>query len=328
MSHRFSRLTILVLAGLIPLAVALGWEQPTSASDGPLTCVDQIDESYQVPVTDPATHVDYPSTLEVDSAELDTTNPVDSSEQAPAGFIYLTVDMSSEPAQVQFGDPTWGDFYSNMAPLPAAALRYVTASGRSHVSTRVSVDTQASFANADGDDGLVDATYYFTIPVAHRNGTLEILPSRTSGMRYENFQGVETTTLATGGPTRIALHFPIPVAAAAKASATKTSSRDDPPFTTFASMLNFVTTILGASVGRPLSTSGFDGQGGDTSGVEGPSTSLTRDPRRVRPFKLRPASPQLLRLDLEVQNSFTANLTNAFTSTFSAVSRSRRLMVL
>jgi DNA-binding SARP family transcriptional activator len=244
-SHRFSRSTILVLAGLIPLAATLGWEQTTSASDGPLTSVDQIDQSYQVPVTDPATHVDYPSTLEVDSAELDTTNPVDSSEQAPAGFIYLTFDMSSEPAQVKFGDPTWGDFYSNMAPFPATALRYVTASGRSYVSTRVSVDTQASFANADGNDGLVDATYYFTIPIAHRNGTLEILPSRTSGMRYENFQGVETTTLVTGGPTRIPLHLPMPVAVAAKASTTKAPRSDSVPFTTFASMLNFVSTILG-----------------------------------------------------------------------------------
>ena len=202
--------------------------------------------SYQVSVTNPTTHVNYPSVLDVNGAELEWTNPSNSSAGAPKGLIFLTIDMSSGPVQSQFGDPTWGDFYSNMTPLPATALRYVTASGRSYVSTRIDVNTQASFANADGDDGLVDATYYFTIPVTDLTGTLEILPSRTSGMRYENFNGVGTTTLVTGGPVRVALHLPKPVAAVTKETPVKTpDTATNAPDTTFASMLNFVSTILG-----------------------------------------------------------------------------------
>ncbi|MHB8378579.1 MAG: hypothetical protein ACYDB2_01515 [Acidimicrobiales bacterium] len=246
MRRSFSRATALALAGLIPLTVALGWTLRAGASNVGQASVEQIDQSYQVSLTNPTTHVNYPSELDVNGAELEWTNPSNSSAGAPKGFIFLTIDMSSEPVQSQFGDTTWGDFYSNMTPLPATALRYVTASGRSYVSTRIDVDTQASFANADGDDGLVDATYYFTIPLTDLTGTLEILPSRTSGMRYENFNGVGTTTLVTGGPVRVALHLPKPMAAVTKKTPVKTpDTATASPYTTFASMLNLVSTILG-----------------------------------------------------------------------------------
>lgn len=242
----FSRSIVLTAAGLIQLTIALAWVQPTSASNVDLTSFDQIEQSYRIPVTDPTTHVNYPSTLQINDAELDSMDPNNLSAVAPKGLIFLTVDMSSGPVQSQFGDPTWGDFYSNMTPLPATALRYITATGRSYVSTRVDVNTQASFANADGDDGLVDATYYFAIPSTDLAGTLEILPSRTSGMRYENFDGVGITTLVTGGPVRVPLHFPKPVAAVTTKASIKTPRRvTAAPYTTFASMLNFASTILG-----------------------------------------------------------------------------------
>ena len=184
------------------MTAVLSSDPPSSAAGADLASVDQVDQSFRISVTNGKTHVDYPATLLVQGATLTTSDPSDSGASAPENSSYLTLEMSSEPVQNQFGDPTWGDFYSNMTPLPATALRYVTASGRSYVSTRIDVNTQASFANADGDDGLVDATYYFTIPIADLTGTLEILPSRTSGMRYENFKGVGTTTLVTGGPVR------------------------------------------------------------------------------------------------------------------------------
>jgi hypothetical protein len=206
-----ARVTPLLLVGLIQMTAILGSEPPSSAAGTDLTSVDQVDQSFRISVTNEETNVDYPATLLVEGATLTTSDPSDSGVSAPANSAYLTLNMSAEPVQNQYGNPAWGDFYSNLDPLPATALRYVTASGRSYVSTRVDVDTQASFANADGNDGLVDATYYFTIPLSARTGTFEILPSRTRGTRYENFQGVETTTLVTGGPTRIPLHLPMPV---------------------------------------------------------------------------------------------------------------------
>jgi hypothetical protein len=233
------------LLGLVGLSCISGLAQNANASNVDLESIDQIQRSFQIPITDP-TRVNYPSVVDVQSATLNSINPSDSSTVAPADSIYLILNLSSGPIQSQFGNPTWGDFYSNMAPLPATALRYVTTSGRSYVSTRIDVNTQASFANADGDDGLFDATYYFAIPSTELAGTLEILPSRTTGMRYENFDGVETTTLVTGGPVRVAMNFPKPVAVLTTTAPNKVPHGvTAAPYTTFAGMLNFASTVLG-----------------------------------------------------------------------------------
>ena len=62
-------------------------------------------------------------------------------------------------------------------------------------------------------------------------------------MQYENFQGIGTTTLVTGGPIRVALHFPKLATVVAKRPP-KQCPRS-PQYTTFTSLLNFVSTVLG-----------------------------------------------------------------------------------
>ena len=197
-------------------------------------------------MTDPTNHVDLPAALLVRSATLTTLNPEGARSVAPNGEIYLTLKASCGPIQSNFGNPMWGDFFSNAMPLPATALRYVTASGRSYVSTRFNVSTQASFANADGDDGLLDATYYFTVPITNRAGTLVIEPSRTEGVQYTNFDGGSPIPLVVGGPTKIALHFPAQLTATSSGNQFGSGPTSVPaPGTTFANLLNFVSALLG-----------------------------------------------------------------------------------
>lgn len=241
MKHSVSRTTLFILIGLTCIS---GSTHRSGASDVELNSIDQIDQSFRVSVND-SSDINYPAVLEVKGASLDSTDPSDSSKVASAGSIFLTLNLTASPARTQFGNANWGDFYSDMTPLPATALRYLTASGRSYVSTRIDINTQASFANADEDDGLVDATYYFTVPITNRSGTFEILPSRTSGMQYENFVGIGTTTLITGGPVRVALHFPKLATDIAKRPPANAPGVAAATYTTFASMLNFVSTILG-----------------------------------------------------------------------------------
>jgi DNA-binding SARP family transcriptional activator len=63
-------------------------------------------------------------------------------------------------------------------------------------------------SDPNGGEGLVDADYYFVVPIANRRGTLMISPTRTTGVEYTNFTGFSPVELKVGGPTRIALKFP------------------------------------------------------------------------------------------------------------------------
>jgi DNA-binding SARP family transcriptional activator len=236
-----------VVLGLTQLLSSQEWTQCAGAATSALTSVDQIDQSFQIPVTDSTTHVEYPSVLVVHSASLNTTPPKAIVGSGPRDFIFLILNLTSGPVQSQFGDATWGDFYSNMVPLPATAIRYITASGRSYVAKRIDPSSAGSFANADSDDGLVDATYFFTVPISNRSGTLEILPSRTFGTRYEDFDGVGATALVTGGPVKVTLRFPMRLTATPTSPVTRRQSASA-SYATFNSMLNFASMLLGVLI--------------------------------------------------------------------------------
>lgn len=190
------------------LVLSIGWVTPASASYLRQSAVDAIAQSYRIPITNPGNGVTIPSLLNVASATLDTTNPFNSRLQAPRGRIFLSLQMNSGPMQRKYGDPLWGDFFSGMTPLPATALRYVAASGRSYSVTRLHPVIPGSDPNGGVNDGLVAADYYFVVPITSRRGTLIISPTRTTGVEYTNFSGVPPVDLKVGGPTRVALRFP------------------------------------------------------------------------------------------------------------------------
>jgi DNA-binding SARP family transcriptional activator len=187
--------------------MSCAWVTPANATTAKEGAVDSIEQNYHIPIANPQDGTTIPSLLVVVSATLDTVGPINSL-LAPRGFIFLTMRMSSGPVQRNYGDPLWGDFFSGLKPMPASALRYVAASGRSYVATRANPISQTFNPNGSSDDGLVDATYFFTVPISNRRGTLVISPTHTTGVEYHNFTGFAPVVLDVGGPTKVALVFP------------------------------------------------------------------------------------------------------------------------
>jgi DNA-binding SARP family transcriptional activator len=205
-----------------------------------LTAIDTISQNYQIPVTNPEDGTTLPSVLIVTSATLDTNSPVNRNVHAANGQVFLSLQMSSGPIQRNDGSPLWGAFFSGLTPLPATALRYVTASGRRYLATRVNPINQTHNPNGTTDDGMVDATYYFTVPIKSRQGTLVIGPTHTTGMQFEGFVGGSPVLLNVGGPIRIALSFPKKLTATVP-----TPKRVAPaPGATFANLLNILATAM------------------------------------------------------------------------------------
>ena len=169
---------------------------------------EQISQSYSIPVTNPLTKINLPSILLVASAHIDTSLPDGSGVQAPKGFLYLTLQMSSGPIQRSTGDPLYGSFYSQLTPLPASALSYATSPTKSYPATRINPIDQANNPAASTDDSMVDATYFFTVPSTNRMGTVIIAPTQTMGTPYQGFTGGSPVELTIGGPTKIPVHLP------------------------------------------------------------------------------------------------------------------------
>jgi hypothetical protein len=229
---------------------SLAWGGSADASYVEYSALDQIAQSYEIPIINPSDGARYPSVLLVSSATLDTTNPDGSGVHAPRGKIYLSLQMSSGPIQYQLNQANSGSFFSGMTPLPATALRYVAASGRSYAVTRVNPVDQTNNPNGGADDGLVDATYYFTVPLANRQGTIIISPFHTIGSEYKGDWGGSLVQLNVGGPTKIALNFPRHLTATKQSTATSPSTSATTVaggnYTTFASALNLLSTLFAA----------------------------------------------------------------------------------
>ena len=227
------------------MAATLGATVTADASSIKKTAIDQIDQSFRISVTDPLNRTDLPAVLRVLDATLTTDDPSANSSSPPKGEIYLTVHLSCGPVHFQSATLGPGDFFSTMTPLPATALRYVTASGRGYVPTRIDPINQANNPYASNDNGLVDATYYFTVPITNRRGTFEILPSRTFGTQYEGYVAIGTATLDIGGPTKVTLQFPKKLTVTKLTPHHHGQATETGNGTMFASMLNFASMLLG-----------------------------------------------------------------------------------
>jgi hypothetical protein len=226
--------TISLVTCLAPKAVA-------SASSDRESAVDNISTTYAIPVVNSSDHASLPSIVLVQNAEINTVNPDGTMTLAPAGMIYLSLQASSGPVQNQYGDVNWGHFFLNMTPLPATAFSFVTASGHRYAVTRANPRSVSNDPSGTSDDGLFDATYYFTVPISTRSGRIVISSCRTIGTEFTGFQGGSPTQLIVGGPTPIAVSFPKDLTVtttppAARRSATTSSA----PGATAANFLNDV----------------------------------------------------------------------------------------
>jgi DNA-binding SARP family transcriptional activator len=215
------------------------------------SALEVISATYAIPIVNPSDGVSLPSILLVQSAELTSVNPSGTTTIAPAGKIFLTLQASSGPVQNQFGDANWGHFFLGMTPLSATAFSFVAASGHRYPVTRANPTGHSNYPNGTSDDGLFDATYYFTVPLSTRSGTVVISPSHTVGSEYTGFVGGALTQLKTGGPTYIAVSFPkeLTVTTSPPMATTATTSSTA---STGASFLNnigaFLALVIGAYV--------------------------------------------------------------------------------
>jgi DNA-binding SARP family transcriptional activator len=199
------RLTIIAAAvGLLTFVPSRSWIAGATIEQ---TDTEQIDQSFEVLVTNNADGVTLTNVMTAVSVTLDTLNPDGSGTSAPAGKIYLSLQVSSGPPQVPTSNPNWGHYFSNMTPVSGSAWRFVASSGINYVATRVNPVDQANNLNGSSDDGMVDATYYFTVPLSTRAGTVEFLPTRTLGVEYSGFVGAPPVVLDVGGPIKIPVRF-------------------------------------------------------------------------------------------------------------------------
>lgn len=196
------------LAIATTLSALVGFAPPSAgATVGHSFANEEIARSYLIPLTNPLTKLTLPSVLQVISAHLDSVRPDGSGDRATRGYLYLSLQMTSGPVQRASGSPLDGTFYSELTPLPASALSFVTSTATFPV-LRINPVAQANNPSAATSDGLVDATYYFTVPSSVRRGTVVITPSRTTGTPFVNFTGGSPVALNVGGPIRIPVDLP------------------------------------------------------------------------------------------------------------------------
>lgn len=210
-------------AVVVPIAgfCALRGTHFAGASSVRLTGDDQISTTYEIPISSPSTGVSIPNVLLVKSAHVDSLSPDGTHADAPRGSLYLSMKWSSRPASRTYGDPLWGAFFSGITPLPASSLAYISGS-QSYPASRVNPISQGANTDAETDDGLVNATYFFVVPESNRRGTVVISPTHSIGTQYTGFVGGDPTSLTIGGPTRIPISFP------AKLTRTETASPSTP----------------------------------------------------------------------------------------------------
>jgi DNA-binding SARP family transcriptional activator len=193
-------IAVATASGLTLTVAAYGSTAKESASD-------LIGKTYVVAVTSINTRTSMPAVFSVVGAELTTVCPDGSGTLAPQGKIYLWLDASSGPQQ---GTPAInkGEFFSGMTPLPASSMNFTAKSGHRYPATRANAVNQTYNPNANVDDGLLDATFYFTVPISTRTGVILISKSSMMGTPYTGFVGGSALLLTTAGPTSIPLAFP------------------------------------------------------------------------------------------------------------------------
>ena len=171
------------------------------------TASEQINQQFFISVTNPVDGATLPSVVMVESLNLDTADSRQNDAPAPPGTIFLTLQATSGPPQHSFGQADNGHFFSNMTPLAASAITFTSRAGHVFDSFRSDAVNQTSNPNSASQDGLVDATYSFVVPISTHSGLLTIHATSTRGVEYKGFVGGSPTQLDIGGPTSIPISF-------------------------------------------------------------------------------------------------------------------------
>jgi DNA-binding SARP family transcriptional activator len=183
-------------------------ETPSDAGITQQSSIDQINEEFTLQVTNPADGVTLPSTVFVKDARLSTTSFAGDSMPASMGGIYLSFGTATSPAQDEYGQVNSGHFFSTMTPLAPTAITFTSRAGRRYVAKESNPANQTNNPNASSDNGLLDATYWFLVPITTRSGVISIGPTTTEGVEFHGFVGQATTPLHIDGPISFRVAFP------------------------------------------------------------------------------------------------------------------------
>lgn len=193
---------------LITTCLWITLEIPSGAVIAQRSSIDQINEVFTIQITNPSDGVTLPSTVFVKDAGLSTTSYAGISTHAPKGEIYLSFGAETSPEEDQYGQADSGHFFSTMTPLAPSDVTFTSGAGGQYVAKESNPLNQANNPNASSDNGLLDATYWFLVPVNTRTGVISIGPGTTEGVEFHGFVGQATTPLHIAGPISFKVSFP------------------------------------------------------------------------------------------------------------------------
>ena len=161
-----------------------------------------------ISVTNPADGFASPAAVNLEQAVLTAFSPGGTNAAQPSSNeAYLAVTFRSRYPALGNGDPNWGHFLAGITPLPGSALTFTAPGQPPAAATAANVTAPSDQDTSSNDDGLLDATYVFTVPATTTNGTLAIAPGPTSGVEFTGFVGGSPVPLDVGGPTSFPLIF-------------------------------------------------------------------------------------------------------------------------
>lgn len=185
--------------------VALAAWTPVAASTARSES-DAVDRTYQVSIYNPLTGSKSISDILITTVTLSLVKPGGNGREAPRGVAYLTFAATSSVNPRIANNPSQPPEFGGMTPLPSSALKLVLGKRRVYSATRFDATTpMMEFYSSD--DGLIDATYYFTVPISTRRGSIVIEPSRTIGYEITDLNNQGPYELRTSGPTMIPFQF-------------------------------------------------------------------------------------------------------------------------
>lgn len=228
------------LSCLVLMAVL--WATTEAPSDAILprgSSIDEISQEFTLRITNPVDNVSLASSVFIEDAGISTAAFGGVGVPAPKGEIYLSFTATSSPEQDSSNQADSGHFFSEMTPLAPSSVIFTSGTGRRVVAKEFNPINQANNPDADSDDGLLDATYWFTVPSNTRAGTISIGPATTRGCEYRGFWCQALTPLNVSESISFTVSFPRELTTPPKPQA-KTAS---PPLSSSFAVNDFLTVV-------------------------------------------------------------------------------------
>jgi len=169
--------------------------------------------TVQLDFTNPADGFTATDSTDVATTTLTWFAP-DQSGTTPAdpNRAFLVVNMQSASNE---GD---GAYIASFTPLPTSLFSFTPSGGTAIPATTAPQITSSGEAN--GDDGLFDALYWFAVPATTTTGTLTIGAGTVNGTQYTGYVGTQSGPITITAPATITLSFPAVPAAAQQSKPT------------------------------------------------------------------------------------------------------------